>query len=448
MEKSLNIRLGFAETDITPHEPSLCDLVGFDRPDNKAKGVLHRLKAQALVWENDKQNCCLIAIDSIGFTVELTNILRDNVAAKLNANRENIMVCFSHTHSAPDAAADNSAYFRFAQQKILSAIDEACNTLNPVKAVWGNAENKIGVNRRQGSADMDNRLGVLKIADAMTNETKILLLRVTAHANVLISDNYMISSDYIGTARDLLEKKYHCKVMLTQGASGNIRSKYRQHNADLLDENPLEAALIPLDEKARQSLYHESIAALDKNAQEIADAVDKIIDQLVPASIYELMMFSDRQTFFADVPTIDRALRIAEEAKKEADIDGAEWIKEVKRLHENHINCQTETKEIQYFVVNDGCFCGVTDEPMCEIALDIKNKTADDFIYFGGYTNGYTGYLPSAKEYDKGGYEVLWSNLMYFKYYDRVMPLNRETASQLADTVSQRWLSIKENKKH
>ena len=67
------IRLGFAEADITPEKPA--ELVGFYRPDNLSRGVLKPLKAQAAVWEAGER-CCLITIDSIGFTKELTNELR------------------------------------------------------------------------------------------------------------------------------------------------------------------------------------------------------------------------------------------------------------------------------------------------------------------------------------------------------------------------------------
>ena len=48
----------------------------------------------------------LIVIDSLGFTVELSNVLRDRAAAALHMGRERIMVCFSHTHSAPNAAEE------------------------------------------------------------------------------------------------------------------------------------------------------------------------------------------------------------------------------------------------------------------------------------------------------------------------------------------------------
>lgn len=441
MENSMNVLAGFSEIDITPEKLDECELIGFNRPDSTARGIMHPLKAQVLIFQSDAQIYCLIAVDSIGFSTALTNRLRDSIAEQLNTHRENIMVCFSHTHSAPNAAANKAAYFEFAHHKIKKAVIEASLKMFPMKAAWGIAENTLGINRRIEATSMDKRIGILKINDAITNNTKLLLLRVTAHANVLTSDNYLISSDYFGLTRELLEKEYNCKVMMTQGAAGNVRSRYRQKNADFLEEHPLEASKILLDTQTKKAIFDESIAALNKNVSEIYKAVMSVMDKIYPTTIYRLKMTSDILTFFADVPSVNRALEIVSEAAN-AGIDGKDWLDEVQKLNVCGIKSQEAKKEVQFLCINNGCLCGVADEPMCEIAIDIQKKAHDSLIFFGGYTNGYEGYLPTAKEYDKGGYEVLWSNLIYYKYYNRVMPLNRDTSENLANIVVQKWKEI------
>ena len=60
----------------------------------------------------------------------------------------------------------------------------------------------------------------------------------------------------------------------------------------------------------------------------------------------------------------------------------------------------------------------------------------NDFFYFGGYTNGCTGYFPTEEEFDMGGYEVYWSMLFYFMYHGRVFPLQRNSASELIRFVA------------
>ena len=92
--------------------------------------------------------------------------------------------------------------------------------------------------------------------------------------------------------------------------------------------------------------------------------------------------------------------------------------------------------ELQYFHLDEGALIGVPNEIMCELALDVRAQCGD-LIFLGGYTNGCTGYLPTAEEYDRGGYEVFWSMLNYYMYSGRVMPLERDSAARLVQMAVQ-----------
>ena len=80
------VQAGYGEADITPDSPA--EMVGFYRPDNRSQGVRDSLRLQALVWESDGVRGGLIAIDSLGFTVDLSNVFRDRAAAALHTGRE------------------------------------------------------------------------------------------------------------------------------------------------------------------------------------------------------------------------------------------------------------------------------------------------------------------------------------------------------------------------
>jgi hypothetical protein len=207
--------------------------------------------------------------------------------------------------------------------------------------------------------------------------------------------------------------------MITQGASGNVKPKYTG-----------------------------SLEALDKMACEISNVIAPCIEMLKPHTIEKLSMFSQTETFFADVPSLERAKEISDEAMNESNIDGISWFKEVARLHNEKIKQQVAEIEIQYFILNNGCLCGVANEIMCELAVDVVKKCNNDFVYFGGYTNGCEGYLPTANEYDKGGYEVLHSYLIYYIYHGTVMPLNRNTAERLVGIVGKQCNKISQDYIH
>ncbi|WP_425445882.1 hypothetical protein [Dethiothermospora halolimnae] len=406
-----NVLLGFSEMDITPSFN--VETIGFNRKDNLSRGVLHKLFAQVSLWIFNEEKCCLLAIDHIGFSYKESNILRDEIANKLGITRDNVMLCFSHTHSGPNTAIEKE-YFSFLCKQVLLGVDEAEKNLRPIKAAWGNTEANIGINRRDEHGVLDKRVGVLKIVDSNTGNLRLLILRVTAHGNVLLGDNYLISSDFIGVTRKLLKEKYNCHVMITQGASGNIKPKYTG-----------------------------SLKDLNKMAVEIDNAIKNCIKKLKPRRIEKLSMFSQKETFFADVPTLEQAKEISNEAMRESNIDGTNWLKEIEKLNNKDIKKQNKDIEIQYFILDDGCFCGVSNEIMCEIAVNVAKESNDDLIYLGAYTNGCDGYLPTADEYDKGGYEVLHSYLIYYIYSGMVMPFNRDTADKLVKIVTEQWKKIK-----
>lgn len=419
-------KLGFVEVDITPNKP--VETVGFGRKDEISRGVLKPLLAQISLWEFKDKKYCLIAIDHICFLTDHADLLRTDIGNILNIKKENVMICFSHTHSAPNETAEIE-YFRFACSQIKSGIKEDIKDMTPVKVGWGNAYGDIGINRRdncdKSNEKIDRRIGILKVTDADSGQLRLLLLRLTAHSNVLKADNYMISPDYFGAVRELLVSKYNCHIMVTQGASGNVSPKHFNSNLDFV-----------IDAQNNKK-FVRSKTALEDMAKEVYENVDKVINLIETKNTTNLEIYSVYKEFYSEVPTYERALEIAKEAKIECNIDGTRWLKEVKKLIHAKVEKQIDNMEIQYFVLNNGCLCGVANEIMCELALSAMTIMNNDKFYLGGYTNGCTGYLPTEYEFDEGGYEVYWSMLIYYIYYRRVFPLNRNSATILIETAVQ-----------
>ncbi len=413
---------GVAQVDITPSGPA--QTIGFGRGDEWSRGVECALMAQVSVCRLESETCCLVGVDHIGFSKEHAGALRGEIGSILGASAEKVMLCFSHTHSAPNDSLELS-WYASARESILTCVREALQNLSPVRAAWGNAYTDIGVNRRAESAHLDRRVGILKVEDANTGELKLLLLRLTAHASVLKGDNYHLSPDFFGAVRDRLGRTYGCAVMVTQGASGNVAPKYYKSET------------IPVDAQDPER-FVRSETALDDMAEEVFRAVDGVLPDLRPREVERLRMYSDGVTLYADVPSMERAREIAAEAHAEAGIDGECWLREVQRLRDAGVERQAEAVEIQYFAVNDGCLAGVSNEIMCEFALRASDALGSDAFYLGGYTNGCSGYFPTEEEYDKGGYEVYWSMLIYYIYHGRVAALGRDSASELVEEVVRR----------
>ena len=411
------IKLGYAETDITPKIP--VQLIGFNRTDNTSRGVLKPLLAQVSIWESGSRHC-LITIESIGFKKELADILRIQVGNCLKVPRDKVMLCFSHCHSAPNVD-DSKEYFEMVCRNILMAVHRAENDMHPVFVGWDNVEVDIGVNRREDNINLDKRAGILKVCGFDTEERKLLLIRVTAHCNVLKRDNYLISPDYFGSIRDLLQENYGCPIMVIQGSAGNIAPKY------------FNSTETPIDASGAQ--YIRSRTALEDMATVVWEKLSQRIALIEVSDTPAIDMYSRELCLYANVPSLTAAEKIAEEAMKYCGIDGRAWLEEIRRLHHAEVYRQEETIEVQYFAIGKWCICGVPYELMVEFALASMEKLKNPFFYVNGYTNACLSYFPTEKEYDKGGYEVYWSLLIYYKYFKRVFPFERDAASKLIEFI-------------
>lgn len=418
------LHMGYAQVDITPDHP--VEMVGFGRADERSRGVLCPLSAQITVWQCGQRRCCLAAIDHIGLLKEHAFQLRQQIGELLSTPVDQVMLCFSHTHSAPNDSAE-PAYYRFLCRQVLAGVRRALAGLSPAHTAWGNGQATIGLNRRAQCGDLDRRVGILKVCDA-AGGLRLILLRLTAHCNVLKADNYLLSPDYFALVRDMLGRRYGCPVMVTQGASGDVAPRY------------FRSALLPPD--ASDERFVRSDSALEEMARAVLRAVGLAIEKIHPQVCGELCMCTRHIGLSAEVPTLERAAQVAEEARRFCGIDGTGWLAEVKHLRETGVLEQKEDVEVQYFALGNGCLCGVPNEVMCAFALETARRLEDEHFYFGGYTNGCTGYFPTAAEFDEGGYEVYWSMLTYYPYHGRVFPLRRECASQLMDFVVQQAKEI------
>ena len=411
----MELEFGFSETEITPHTPIQTIGFGVQEP---ATGVERALMAQATVWRLGETICAVIAIDHIGFAIAHARSLRTRIADLIGVGLEQVMLCFSHTHAAPNDSAEPE-YSEWVNERVLDAVRRAMNGMLPVRAAWGCADVEIGVNRRMGAA-LDRRAGILKVVDAKTGANAFALLRLTAHGNALKADNRLISPDWIGAARDWISKKLHCPVMIAQGASGNVAPKY------------FCSKLKPPDADDTSGRFVCTNDALSEMARAVWKGVGRVFDGIQAREVRTLRMHSARKALLARVPEMPRAREIAEEAHRAAEIDGARWLREVARLNAEGVKEQYETVEMQFFQLDEGTLIGVANEIMCELALEVAKK-AGKTVFLGGYTNGSAGYLPTAEEYDRGGYEVFWSMLEYFMYYPRVMPLERDSAETIVE---------------
>lgn len=410
-------RFGMHREEINP--PLGAAFIGYHREVGVAS-IHDPLYVTASIFESEQTTSIFVSIDNIGLLVADTNTIREGIADRLDVSKKQIRVVYTHTHSGPATAGTEPLTVAYktilTQQAIVSAV-KASETMQPVEMGWGVKQGKLGVNRREkinGHAVMgsdplgvtDDRIGTLLVRRADDACLVGAFVFCTAHPNVLKSDSVVLSGDYPGVARTILEQALGCPVVIVQGATGNVNAKYR---GDLASLQKMAFALsghvlTTIPDVSFQPLTHHRIQSM-----------------INPMRLTE-------------IPTINQLQDMADYAELTWGVSAARWLAYVQ---ERSGETLTIPVEVQLFELNEGSFSGIPMEPFCETALQIKRMRQTELAFFGGYTNGYIGYLPTAEEHPYSGYEVAINPVVYGPVTGLWMPPVPETANDIVSHIRQ-----------
>lgn len=171
--------------------------------------------------------------------------------------------------------------------------------------------------------------------------------------------------------------------------------------------------------------------ALVEMANLIVESVSEKFDAIIPNKELAVHMYTEHIELISDVPSREKALHIAEDAKILCGIEDTGWLEKVASLNMTGVQEQREDVEMQIFSIGDWCMCGGPYEFMVGFALDAARILQNKFFYLNGYTNGCLLYFPTEEEFEAGGYEVFWSMLIYYRYLDRVYARLEELQQEL-----------------
>ncbi|HDR7688737.1 TPA: neutral/alkaline non-lysosomal ceramidase N-terminal domain-containing protein [Bacillus toyonensis] len=412
-------KVGVCKVDITP--PLGIDFIGYHR-DTGINNIEERIYGTIFVFEKDVIKTVFISIDNIGMLVEDTNFIRERVASRLHVPFERITVVYTHTHSGPETVGDDplvQSYKTLLVNNVVHGAVTANNNLKLCEVGWSVTTGNIGVNRRERTSDgkakmgtniegvVDKRIGMLAIRDVETKELSGVVIFCTAHPNVLKGDSDVLSADYPGMTRELLEKIVNCPVIIVQGAAGNVNAKYRG-----------------------------SREALKQMAYTLSGHVLTMLPTVTYSPIVNVRTVSSTmQMKLKDIPEIDEIQKMAQLAEKQWGVNADEWLAIVLEKYEQGMRRLSIDLEVQLFQVNDGIFSGIPMEPFSETALEMKEILQNELAFFGGYKNGYIGYLPTKEEFAYGGYEVELSPVVYGPVTNLLMPPEENTAELVVKRV-------------
>lgn len=157
MEEKMILRAGAARRDITPAVGTL--LYGYN-PDQVSTSVHDPLHVTALALSSGTSTAVMVTVAAGDMQTEYTTSLRESASRASGVPMENILVSATHTHSAPNVAGmegwggiDEPYAENILRPRLVEAVLEAVEHLEPVTVGYGTTESYVGVNRRQQMRD-------------------------------------------------------------------------------------------------------------------------------------------------------------------------------------------------------------------------------------------------------------------------------------------------------
>jgi neutral ceramidase len=460
-----DLLVGVAVGDVTP--PVGIDVSGFClRLTTRA---VHRsLRASVVVFSDGEHACCIVAADLLGFTVPYARALREAIAARLDIPAAAVLVAASHTHNAPalslelkvggeqDAWTDlNDVYERFWRAKVLGLCEEARRALQPARiAASREGRAAIGVNRRVKLPDgrmiigrnpagpVDHSVGVVRV-DRMDGQPLVTLFNYACHPISLGPEAEIISPDYPGAAREIVEAITGAPAIFLQGAGADAAP------IDGMGPDPAIADHLGRTLGIEVAKVWSAIDTRNiERREEIVQSYNAIaslvkIERPLP-SAWVRAMADELALPLGDPPVgpeVDALLRRAREQsdalvrggapKGQKNIAGIE-LRWAEMLAAQRPTPPVTVKGVVQAIVVDGVvFAALPVEPFCGIGREILERLGPDRTIVCGYANGTVGYCPMPEDYPAGGYEVESAH----RLYGQPAAFRPEVSGMLVDAV-------------
>jgi hypothetical protein len=419
-----DLRAGVARVIVTP--PIGIPMIGF-AGRGPAAGIHDDLTATALVLEGpaaqlngDAQGAgvsrlAVIACDLLFLRAEEVRAVREEIARLSDVPPDHVVIACSHTHYGPLTEPDRNEqgpqvepYLANLVHLLAGAVAMARARTVPCRLGFGQGEIRIGINRRERTADgqiilgqnpsgpVDPRVAVLRI-DAVDGSPLAAVLNYACHPVSLGSRCTDISADFPGTARRLFEGETGAMCLFLQGATGNINPLHMGW-----DWTYLARLGLPLGAEAVRVYWSAAPGAEPTNGGVGVASSQLQLPPLLPYSIE-----AGRETV--------AMLEMERERLSKPGDEGALWWAErrLERARRGLDAMQGGTPvppvEAELVALRLSDSVGVVTAPgeiFTEIGQSIVARSPFPQTLYATYTNGTIQYVPTRAAYAEGGYEV------------------------------------------
>ena len=396
------LRFGIATAEITPQVG--IHMGGYWGRSSGATGIRDGLQAKALVCECGTERVAIAAVDLVA--LDAASVGRIRARLERETGFAAVMVCASHTHAGPltvrfrGMGELDMGYLQRVEDEVVGIIVSAAKGMRSGRLEYARPAVQVGINRRWSRGDGSdiglNPSGpIASYAHVVRFEAAdgpgATLFSHACHPVVLGHQNHQISGDFAGAAARYVEAETGEPARFINGACGDINPRIT--NGDITDVEAL--------------------------GSELGRAVVAAIGAAGPIAASALASARAR----VDLPLIEPPTRLHAGAEKlvlqvKAGLKrgGDIWAQRVPRAQLEWAEAMLKLArkgaapeavqpfEIQVLALGDMVVIGMEGEIFARYQLDIEAEFAPALLC--GFANGCIGYVPTADEYSKGGYEV------------------------------------------
>ena len=379
--QSGRFRAAAVKVDITPTSPQW--LMGYGA--RQSDGVLDNIYHRVVAFDSGDAQFYLIASDLCLFSPTFYDSVTRELQKATGIDPKHVLWSVTHSHAAPEVGPPDMYkvllgrsdheydrdYTALATRTLIDAVRTAREKLEPARIAFGSGVAMANINRR--AMDVDGRVSIGLNPDGPVDR-QFNLIRLSRpdgsliglianyamHGTVMNGQNLKVSGDGPGVVSAYLEQKLGGTVLYVNGAAGNIAPIY--------------------------SVYPSPSAGhLSQFRVLLGDRILSAVASLGPGT--------------SDV-TLRHAEKIVETPRKA----GLAWPDELAAYAASDGRPLVRLP-IRFVRINDTVIWSAPVEMFCEISMDVRDRSPFSHTFYFGYTNGWFGYLPTAKGFAEGGYE-------------------------------------------
>jgi len=414
--------IGVAREDITPPVGIYARNWGAAAHD-AAEGVHRPLTLTALaVSASDGQPLILIGAD-LGWWMsrEDEERVRLPLLAALGLSPERLLFSLSHTHAGPNLYGENRdkpgghlilPFLERVRDTAIRASRAALQSRRPARLSWRYGRCDLATNRDFPARDgkrfilgptetpADDTLLIGRVEAADSGKTIAVLVNYACHPVTLAWQNRLISPDYIGAMREMVESAAGAPCLFLQGASGELAPA--QHNVG-------DTAVA--DRNGRR-LGHAVLSVLESWPDALL-VYDGVVESGAPSGTFHVERARTSGELAAFIRPIDLPLKPMPTV---AEIY-AEWEKCTDRAVRERLwrkigirrivgDGSTSPTPVWVWRLGEALIFAQPTEAYSSYQIDLRRRFGPRPVAVLNVTNGYAAYWPPRDQYTRDQYSV------------------------------------------